>query len=150
MRNALLLLWLALSAPTVHAQGSPVSEYDAIRRAGMDYVEGFYEGDTTKLARALRSDLAKYGFWRDSAGTYAGESMSFAEAIAYAVKVRQRNAPVPAECPKRVDVLDAGERIAVAKVTAWWGFDYILLGKFDGRWMIKDVMWEGPPKPSSR
>ena len=35
-----------------------------------------------------------------------------------------------------------------AKVTAWWGTDYLLLGKFDGRWMIRDVLWESPPSPN--
>jgi len=38
--------------------------------------------------------------------------------------------------------------MAAAKVTAWWGTDYLLLGKFDGRWMIRDVLWESPPSPN--
>ena len=37
-------------------------ERDDVRRAVLDYVEGFYEGDTAKLVRALRPDMSKYGF----------------------------------------------------------------------------------------
>ena len=65
-------------------------ERDDVRRAVLDYVEGFYEGDTVKLGRALRPDLSKYGFWRDSTGKYKGERMSFAEAIAYGNKGSRR------------------------------------------------------------
>ena len=35
---------------------------------------------------------------------------------------------------------------AAAKVTAYWGTDYLLLGNFDGRWMITSVLWQSPPK----
>jgi len=38
--------------------------------------------------------------------------------------------------------------MAAAKVTAWWGTDYLLLGKFDGRWMIRDVLWKSLPSPN--
>ena len=31
------------------------------------------------------------------------------------------------------------DQTASAKLTAWWGTDYLLLGKYDGRWMISSV-----------
>ena len=37
------------------------SDREAVIAAGRDYIEGFYEGDTAKLARALRPDMSKYG-----------------------------------------------------------------------------------------
>ena len=33
-----------------------------MERAALDYIEGLYEGDSTKLEDALRRDLWKYGF----------------------------------------------------------------------------------------
>jgi len=50
-----------------------------------------------------------------------------------------------------VEVLDVMNTIASAKVTAWWGTDYILLAKDNGKWMIEQVIWEGPldKKPSN-
>ena len=119
-------------------------ERDDVARAGYDYIDGFYEGDSAKLARALRPDLSKYGFWRDSTGKYAGERMSYREAIDYAGKVKARNRPVPSNWARQVEVLDVQDMTAVAKVTAWWGTDYLLLGRYDGRWMISDVLWQGP------
>lgn len=35
---------------------------------------------------------------------------------------------------------------ASAKLTAWWGTDYLLLAKYDGRWMIRQVLWQSPPR----
>lgn len=30
----------------------------------MNYIEGFYEGDSTKLLRAVRPEVYKYGYYR--------------------------------------------------------------------------------------
>ncbi|NNK81307.1 MAG: hypothetical protein HKO93_07400, partial [Flavobacteriales bacterium] len=46
--------------------------------------------------------------------------------------------------PMEVEVLDVMNHIAAAKVTAWWGYDYILLSKEGDKWMIEQVLWEGP------
>lgn len=119
-------------------------ERDDVRRAVLDYVEGFYEGDTVKLGRALRPDLSKYGFWRDSTGKYKGERMSFAQVIAYGNKVKSQNRPVNASWPKDVVIYEVQDQTATAKVTAWWGTDFLLLGKYGGKWMISDVLWQGP------
>ena len=34
-----------------------------MERAALEYIEGFYEGDSTKLQGTLRRDLWKYGFF---------------------------------------------------------------------------------------
>jgi hypothetical protein len=138
-----------LPATRSAAQATPTAasaDRDAVVRAATDYLEGFYEGDSAKLSRALRSDVSKYGFWGDSTGKYAGERMTFAEALDYAGKVKARKRPVPANWPKEVTVFEVQNQTASAKVTAWWGTDYLLLGKYDGKWMISDIMWQGPPK----
>jgi hypothetical protein len=123
------------------------ADVSAVRRAALDYVEGFYEGDSTKLARAVRPEVYKYGFWRQAdSARYAGEQMKFPEFFAYAARVRARNRPTPATAPKEIVVYDVQNQTASAKLTASWGTDYLLLGKYDGRWMISSVLWQSPPK----
>lgn len=140
-----------LLASTAAAQAAPKAPADstelaAVRRAALDYVEGFYEGDSTKLARSVRPDIYKYGFWRAADSTrYAGEQMKYPEFFAYAARVRARNRPAPATAPKDVVVYEVQNQTAAAKVTAFWGTDYMLLGKYDGRWMISSVLWQSPP-----
>jgi hypothetical protein len=38
------------------------------------------------------------------------------------------------------------DQTASAKLTASWGIDYLLLAKYDGRWMITHVLWQTPPR----
>jgi hypothetical protein len=45
-----------------------------------------------------------------------------------------------------VEVYDVQNQTASAKLTAFWGTDYLLLGKYDGKWMISSVLWQSPPR----
>lgn len=135
---------MALTLPTANAQNR-ATEIDAVRRAVLDYVEGFYEGDTAKLVRALRPEMYKFGFWRGSdTSAYRGSQMTYAQALAYANRVKAQNTQAPASAPKGVQVLDVMDQTASAKLTAQWGIDYLLLARYDGRWMITHVLWQGP------
>lgn len=138
----------ALLAPVgVHAQTS--ADTAAIRRAALDYVEGFYEGDSTKHVRSIRPDVFKYGFWlpRDST-RYQGEQMPWSEFLAYTRRMRARGATTPATARKDVQLLDVLNQTAAAKVTALWGIDYLLLGKYGDRWMVSSVLWQSAPRRS--
>ena len=145
-RPALAAAVLLLAAPpVVHAQASDTA---LVRRAVLDYVEGFYEGDTAKLVRSVRPDVHKFGFWRPTDSTrYAGETMPFAEFLSYARNVKARNRPAPPTARKDVVVFDVQDQTASAKLTAFWGTDYLLLGKYDGRWMVSSVLWQSLPLP---
>ncbi|HEX6643582.1 MAG TPA: nuclear transport factor 2 family protein [Gemmatimonadales bacterium] len=146
MRHSLSLAALLLTlAPAAAAQATADSA--GVRAAVLDYVEGFYEGDSTRLVRSIRPEVVKYGFFvpRDSA-TYRGEPMSFAEMHAYANGVKRNNRQAPASAPKEIELLDVQDQTAAAKLTAWWGTDYIHLAKYDGRWMIVHVLWQTPPR----
>jgi len=129
--------------------GRPVraqtGDREAVRRAVLDYVEGFYEGDSAKLAHSVRPEIFKYGFWKARDSTrYAGEQMKYQEFFDYARRVKQNNRQAPPTAPKTVEVYDVQNQTASAKLTAFWGTDYLLLGKYDGTWMISSVMWQSP------
>ena len=135
---------IAAAPRAAAAQGE--ADREAVRRAALDYVEGFYEGDTTKLVRAVRPDAHKYGFGRSrNATAYNGEPMSWQQMMSYANGVKANRRQAPATAPKKVDLLDVLDQTAAVKLTAWWGTDYMLLAKYDGRWMITHVLWQSPP-----
>lgn len=117
-----------------------------VEKACMNYIEGFYEGDTSKLKASLQPTLNKFGFWKnDKTGKYDQRPhMSYDRALAYASNVLEKKDFPKADAPKKVEVLDVGNSIASAKVTAWWGIDYMLLSKRGDKWMIEQVLWEGP------
>lgn len=151
MLRLLLLLVAAMIAPMpVLAQSPSAADSQAVRRAVLDYVEGFYEGDTAKLVRSVRPEVYKYGFARQRDSTsYTGMQMTWAGFHSYANGVRARNRPAPATAPKTIEIFDVQSVTASAKLTAFWGTDYLLIGKFGDRWMISHVLWQSPP-PAAR
>lgn len=70
--------------------------------------------------------------------------MTWRQAIDYAKGVFEKKNFAKPEAPKKVEILDVLNSIASAKVTAWWGIDYILLSKQNNEWIIEQVIWEGP------
>ena len=119
---------------------------ESVEKACLNYIEGFYEGDTTKLIAALKPTLYKIGFWKNkTSGAYDFDGqMTYRQALDYAKNVSAKKSFAKADAPKKVVVLDIMKTTAAAKVTAWWGIDYILLSKQHGKWMIEEVLWEGP------
>lgn len=142
MKKVKFTLLLLFVAQLVWAQSS--AEKEAVERAGLDYLEGFYKGDTTKLKRCLSPEMLKFGYWKNDNGYASEGQMTYQEAMDYALNVKKkgRMREVP---PGSVVVYEVGEQIASIKVKAWWGFDYMLLAKHDGEWKIEHVLWQGPP-----
>lgn len=119
------------------------AEEKGVERALLDYIEGFYEGDTSKLIRGLHPKLQKYGFWFDEKkGEYQGSGMSYERALAYAKNVKAKKEFPSEDAPKKVEVYEAQDKTACGKVTAWWGTDYILLAKGEDGWKITHVIWQ--------
>ena len=62
------------------------SDKEKVQRTLMDYIEGFYEGDSAKIIRSVSPAVTKYGYWKGkNSTTYAGEPMSYKEMVDYAV-----------------------------------------------------------------
>ena len=143
MKKVILILLVFGMVVQLHAQDT---EADKVRAACKDYIEGFYEGDEAKLKRSLSPNLLKFGYWKNKgAEGYKSEGqMTYDEALAYARGVKEKQRFPKADAPRGIEIYDVGEQIAAAKVTAWWGFDYMLLAKKDGKWMIEQVLWQGP------
>ena len=139
------LIFLLLAFITVNYLSA--QEKQKVERACLNYIEGFYEGDTTKLIASLKPSLHKLGYWKNkNTGVYDFDGqMTYREALDYAKNVLAKKNFAKSDSPKKVEVLDIGTTIASAKVTALWGIDYILLSKQGDKWVIEQVLWEGPP-----
>lgn len=145
MKKIPSFLALSLYVATSFAQ----QQKEEVTNAVKDYVDAFYYGDTSKIHRSISENVVKYGYYIPSGKTiYEGESMSFKEMIDYAAGVKKRGPNVNVEkFPKKIEVFDVQDQTASAKLTAWWGTDYLLLAKLNDRWMITNVLWQSsPPK----
>jgi len=138
-------LIIALALITINCYGQ--DDKQQVSHAVLDYVDAFYLGDTTKILRSISPAVVKYGYYRKKDATaYEGEPMSFREMLDYATTVGKRKNPNVDKYVKKIEVLDYQDQTASAKLTAWWGTDYILLAKLNGKWMITHVLWQSPPK----
>ncbi|NNE68569.1 MAG: hypothetical protein HKN33_18535 [Pyrinomonadaceae bacterium] len=144
MKVKILALILILFASTSISYAG--SEKENIYKAGLNYIEGFYEGDSSKLKESLSTDLRKFGFWKEKKSGKFGKAswMKYEEAIAYADNVKAKKNFAKPDAPKKVEVMDYTDKIAAVKISAWWGVDYMLLAKHDDKWIIEEVIWEGP------
>jgi hypothetical protein len=73
--------------------------------------------------------------------------MTFAEFNAFASRVKSSGRKAPPDTRKDVTLFDVQDRSASARLIAYWGTDYLLLGKFGDTWMVTSVLWQSPPPP---
>jgi hypothetical protein len=71
--------------------------------------------------------------------------MTFTELVELSKKYYAKAKP-PQNAPKEIVVFDVLDKTASAKLTATWGVDYMHLAKYEGKWMIVNVLWQSLPK----
>lgn len=118
---------------------------EAIKQAVLDYVEALYEADSARIERSVHRDLFKLGFERDKEGMYKPYRMTYQELYDLAGRWN-KTGRIPKNSKKEIVVYDVADQTASAKLTALWGIDYLHLAKFDGKWMITDILWQTPPR----
>lgn len=129
--------------PAVRAQSA--SDTDLIKQTALDYIEGWYEGNGERMERALHPELAKRIVRTNPQnGRSRLDQMS---ALSLVLGTRQSGGK---ETPKdrqlkEVTVLDIYENAASAKIVASDWIDYLHLAKWNGRWVIVNVLWELKP-----
>jgi hypothetical protein len=146
MKRLLLLAAAVLLLSPLAARAQSDAEREAVRAAVLDYAEGIYTVDHTRIERSVHPDLAKRGFFVKKGETaYSPHTMTFAQLVELA-KNYNKDGHVAKDAPKEVVVYDISDQTASVKLTAVWGIDYMHLAKYDGKWKIINVLWQTPPK----
>jgi len=144
MSPRLPLLALLLMPVTSPAQSA--SDSTGIRQAALDYIEGYYEGNAERMARAVHPELAKRIVNVDERGRYRLGQMSAMTLVEGTRAGGGKNTP-QSERRKDVRILDIYQNAASAKIDASYWVDYLHLAKWNGRWVIVNVLWEMHPRP---
>lgn len=114
------------------------AEITAIRLVVTDYIEGWYVSNAGRVERSIHPELAKR---ERSADSQTGKSRLEHKGAMSLVKETRGVARTPeGKRQKDVVIFDVFENTASAKLTASDWVDYIHLGKFDGIWMIVNVL----------
>jgi Putative lumazine-binding len=157
------LVAVALITASVARAQSPVSQGNAsaaehvataadsagIRQAALDYIEGWYEGNGERMERALHPELAKRIVRTDPKTGRSNIGMMGALTLVNSTKAGYGAQTPAARKRKDVRILDIYENASSARVDAGDWVDFLHLAKWNGRWVIVNVLWEMRPAPQA-
>ena len=151
MRKAMALLifslffgygWEARAQTPVAA----TADQAAIKQAALDYIEGWYEGSAERMERALHPELAKRIVQTNRQNNQSRlDQMSALSLIQGTRRGGGKNTPKERQ-QKDVTILDVYENAASVKIIASDWIDYLHMAKFNGKWVIVNVLWELKPE----
>jgi hypothetical protein len=145
--GSLLVLVATMVAAPNTADAQPRADSVGIRAAAADYIQGWYEGDTTRMRRALHPDLAKRIVETSPAGKSTLDHMGAAELVEGVARGGGRRTPKDQQRGD-IRILDIFGNAASVRVDAASWVDYLHIAKYDGRWVIVNVLWELRPRPA--
>ncbi len=139
----IFIILLASSLNLAHAQ-SP-ADTAAIKQTALDYIEGWYEGNAERMERALHPELAKRIVRTNKEGMSRLDQMSAMSLVLGTRRGGGTKTPKEKQ-QKDVTILDVYENAASVKVVASDWIDYLHVAKYNGKWVIVNVLWELKPE----
>ena len=142
------IVFLTVTLLAVFAfNASAETDEEMIRKAALDYVEGWYTGDAERMERCLHLDLAKRIVRHD-----AEQSRDKLDHLSAMTLVQYTRAGYGKKIPKEMQQKDVyildiydGKVASVKAVMSGW-IDYLHVAKVDGDWKIVNVLWELKPE----
>lgn len=142
---ATTVLLLAVCGAASAQEATADKEREAIKQTALDYVEGWYEANAERMERALHPELAKRIVRTGPEGRSRLDQMG-AMALVQGVK-RGGGKETPKENQQKdVIILDVFENTASVKAIMSGWIDYMHMAKYNGRWVIVNVLWELKPQ----
>lgn len=144
-RITFVLLALALALPAA-AEQQQANEETAIRATALDYVEGWYTADAARMERALHPDLAKRIVNTNPQNKRSSLGQQSAMTLVQSTRNGGGKDTPPEQMQKDVVILDIFQNAASVRATMSGWIDYMHMAKWNGRWVIVNVLWEQKPQ----
>jgi hypothetical protein len=147
LRASLAAVLLMATAGSIDAQTpatprTAASDSAAIRAAALDYIEGWYNGDAERMERALHPELAKrIVVVNRESGRGSLDHVGAMSLVQRTKRGGGKDTPA-AQRQKDIEILDLFRNVASVKVTMSGWIDYMHIARFNGRWVIVNVLWE--------
>jgi len=138
---ALLLIYFSVLSVYGLGESDASADKEAIKKAALDYIEGWYEGNAERMERALHPDLAKRGVFVDQK---TGKIVMRSVGAADMVKYTKAGAGKSLEKKEKVKLtfLDMYKNTACVKIVSPDFVDYLQLARYKDGWAIVNVLWE--------
>lgn len=140
MKKLLCILLVLILSENLFSQTK--SDSIKIKTCSLDYIEGWYNGDTARMEKALHSDLVKMQLagLKQTNGIVIN-TISKSNMIEYTKagfgKVTPRE-----KIKNEVIILDIYEDLASVKLISYDYVDYLQLVRCNGEWKIIGVLWK--------
>ena len=144
MRTFTAFLFLIFAA-VISVSGQTDAEKEGIKRTALNYAEGWYEANAEKMESALHPDLAKR-IVRTNPHGQSGLGQMSALTLIQGTRAGSGKQTPKEEQQKDVTILDMMGGAATVKLEMRDWVDYMHIGKFNGKWVIINVLWETKPK----
>lgn len=125
------------------------ADREAIKRAALNYAEGWYEGNADKMESSLSPDLAKRIARTNERGQTRIDQMT-AMALVQGTRSGFGKQTPAAEQQKDVTIMDVIGGAATVKLEMRDWVDYMHIAKINGKWQIVNVLWELKPKKEEK
>ncbi len=139
-----LICGVLVALIATRATGQAAADSAGIRATAHDYIDGWYEGDGARMERALHPHLAKRLVYQDQQGRSRLVDITALELV-QSTRSGAGKIP-PAERRDSVTILDLFGNAALARIDATTWVDFLELIKWNGRWVIVNVVWENRPR----
>src|SRR5688572_5248227 len=139
-----VILLITLSSPS-KSFGQAAGDSTGIRGAALDYIEGWYAGDGGRMERALHPELAKRIVNTNPNGRNSLGQQGAMTLVNNTKAGGGKNTPADQQ-RKDVKILDIFGNTASVRVDAATWVDYLHVAKWNGRWVIVNVLWELRPQ----
>ncbi|MBK8053744.1 MAG: nuclear transport factor 2 family protein [Saprospiraceae bacterium] len=115
-----------------------------VEEAMMNYLDALYDAKPELIRESVHPKLNKFGFYRPAKDKPFGQmgQMSFERLEKLAGEWNAQKKPI--DIPRKAEVIAVHEQIAIGKVSAEWGFDFMQLVKENGKWLIINIVWQSP------
>ena len=140
-----IAIFIMLLAVVSNANAQSATDAAAIKQTALDYIEGWYEGNGERMERALHPELAKRIARSNQQGNSRLDQMS-AMSLVLGTRRGGGKSTAKEKQQKDVTILDVFENAASVKIVASDWVDYLHMAKFNGQWVIVNVLWELKPQ----
>jgi hypothetical protein len=142
MRSAGVTLLIGLAVFAAPANAQTEDDVAAVREAVLDYVDGWWSGDVTRIERSLHPDLVKrIVFEHEATGRSMLNTISKNDMVEH-TRAGGGSADAELKGEVEVSVVDISGDIATVIATSARYIDYLHLAKWNGRWVIVNVLWD--------
>lgn len=117
-------------------------EREAVEAVALGYIDAIYQAKPDKIREIAHPEMSKRGFYWDKEGKVIEAKMDIARLEQVARNFNPNAKKDMSKAPHKVEVYDVLSQTASVKVHADWGTDYMLLAKYEGKWMITHVLWQ--------